>query len=176
MKFQTQRLVFRQVMPHDYDFIESLMTDPEVMKFISGGKPRTRDQIQEIFNKSMELLKNDPQFFYFLAVEKKSNQPVGNLIMRKPATEEETPGLEVGYSFKTEFWGQGYASESVGGLLQFVLEKFGPTRIVALIDPTHNASRRVLEKLGFNFFGETNYVSPADGQKFISEIYEAFIK
>lgn len=172
MIFQSKRLQFRSVEETDLPFFLALMTNPLVMERISSGKPRTPQEIEFVLQKSLRLLEEDPHFGHWVVTESSTGIPVGNFILRKPATEEEIEGLEIGYSFLPEFWNKGYATESAARVLEFVKEKYGDVRIIALIQPDHSASRKVLLKLNFKTIGTTTYVSPADGQKFLSEILE----
>jgi RimJ/RimL family protein N-acetyltransferase len=52
------------------------------------------------------------------------------------------------YSTHRAYWGQGYAAEAAGALLEFGFEQIGLTRIFAECHPENRASRRVMDKLG----------------------------
>ncbi len=59
--------------------------------------------------------------------------------------------IEVAYTFIPDCWGKGYASEITEALLEV---GFGPLKlpaIVGIVMVEHRASRRVLEKAGFQF-------------------------
>lgn len=53
-----------------------------------------------------------------------------------------------GYVFATDAWGQGFATEVLRSIAE-VATDIGVRRIYALCHPEHRASRRVLEKCGF---------------------------
>ncbi len=169
---QTPRLSLRPLKPEDFYFIRSLHTDLQVMKFIGDGVARTYDQTRAAVDKYLELGLNDPHLGMWVAYLKDSQIPVGNLLIRKPATQEETLGIEIGYSFAQEFWGQGFATEACRGILDYVKVALGPTRLVALIEPRNEASRNILNKLGFKSVGNTLYLDPATGQSKPTEILE----
>lgn len=57
--------------------------------------------------------------------------------------------VEVGYSVLPQFQGQGYATEMVGGLMDWAWTQPGVAKVVAEVLPGNAASRRVLAKLGF---------------------------
>ena len=50
-------------------------------------------------------------------------------------------------------WGKGYATEAARACLRYGFERLGFEEIPASVDPRHLASRRVLEKLGFEYRG-----------------------
>ena len=60
---------------------------------------------------------------------------------------------EVGYSVIEPCWGQGYATEALRALLDFVLAQPGMRRVVARTTVAHRASRRVMEKAGMRYTG-----------------------
>lgn len=73
---------------------------------------------------------------------------------------------EVGYMLSPECWGQGLATEVVSAQLSYGFMQMGLHSVEAQIDPENQASRRVLEKLGFvqeGYFHE-NYFDPIKQQ------------
>ena len=64
---------------------------------------------------------------------------------------------DFGYRFKSKYWRQGYATESALGALKYGLEKLNFTDIFAMTHIDNVASRRTLEKLGFQYLETFNY-------------------
>ena len=56
---------------------------------------------------------------------------------------------ELSYGFRRDRWGRGYASEAAQACVRHGFETMKVARIVADVDPTNAASRRILEKCGF---------------------------
>jgi RimJ/RimL family protein N-acetyltransferase len=59
--------------------------------------------------------------------------------------------FEVGYYFRPEAWGVGYASELVSAALGFADYQLKLPEVWAMAHPDNNGSKRVLEKAGFAF-------------------------
>ncbi|MGC4112907.1 MAG: GNAT family N-acetyltransferase [Nocardioides sp.] len=57
--------------------------------------------------------------------------------------------ISLGYCFSETAWGQGYATEASGALLQWAFETLDLNRVQAEADTRNLGSARVLEKLGF---------------------------
>jgi [ribosomal protein S5]-alanine N-acetyltransferase len=55
----------------------------------------------------------------------------------------------MGYCLDNEAWGQGFATEAAGALLQWAFDTLDLNRVQAETDTRNTASSRVLEKLGF---------------------------
>jgi len=58
-------------------------------------------------------------------------------------------GVELGYSFHPAAWGMGYATELAQACLDWADDALGLQEVWAFTHPGNNASRRVLEKAGF---------------------------
>lgn len=170
--FQTQRLILRPVTQNDYPFMRTLHSSPAVMKYIGSGQPRTEEESKRGMERILKIELDTPLLGSWIALLKETNEPVGNLIIRQPATAEPTEGLEIGYSFLEAHWGQGYATECSKGMIEYAYQEFGPVRIVALIEPKNEASRKTLLKCGFVPFGLTEYLCPTSGVVKPTEILE----
>jgi RimJ/RimL family protein N-acetyltransferase len=63
------------------------------------------------------------------------------------------PGEAVlSYYLARDYWGRGLATEAGECFVRLGFEELKLDRIVTTIDARHTASRRVLEKLGFELF------------------------
>lgn len=60
---------------------------------------------------------------------------------------------EIGYWLGIEHWGKGYATEAVHALVDYAFTDLGHTALHAGARVTNPASRRVLEKCGFQWTG-----------------------
>ncbi len=78
---------------------------------------------------------------------------------------------EVGYGFLEAHWGQGYASEAVGAIIEYGFGPLGAHRIAGRVDPENPASARVLTKLGFQLEGRHREDAFARGRHWDSCTY-----
>ena len=65
--------------------------------------------------------------------------------------------FEVAYRLARTAWGRGIATEAAGALVAHGLHTLGLPRLVAVTYPENQASQRVLDKLGFERRGLTEY-------------------
>jgi RimJ/RimL family protein N-acetyltransferase len=65
------------------------------------------------------------------------------------------PSFEIGYWIAPEAEGRGYVTEAVALLTDFTLREFGANRIAIYCDPRNVRSRRVAERLGYQFEGRS---------------------
>lgn len=63
--------------------------------------------------------------------------------------------VEISYGLNKDFWGEGYATEAVGKLVEWALRQPEAVRVVAETPKNNAASQRVLVKNGFVKYRET---------------------
>lgn len=61
------------------------------------------------------------------------------------------PGVEAARSIRRDLWGQGLAVEAGQAAVHFARQHLRVNHLVSIIEPDHQASRRVAEKLHFRF-------------------------
>lgn len=146
-EIETARLRLRGFRPDDLDALCQIFGDPVVMKFISGGKPRTREATREGLLRSIEGWRK--RGFGLWAVEEKATGLVVGYcgLIRL----DDTPEIEVAYGLARSAWGRGFAVEAARAALEFGFGELKLERVVAVVNPGNVASQRVLEKLGMKY-------------------------
>ena len=81
------------------------------------------------------------------AISKSGNQMIGDLCMMGEPNEDGE--VEIGYGTYDEFQGNGYMTEMVGGMIEWLKTQHLVVSITASTDKTNVASFRVLQKNGF---------------------------
>lgn len=76
-----------------------------------------------------------------------------NTILGACGLTEREAGFELGYWIGAPFWGCGYATEAVRGVIDHAFADLGMKELQAGARVTNPASRRVLEKCGFQWVG-----------------------
>src|SRR5262249_52391181 len=62
-----------------------------------------------------------------------------------------SPEIEIGYHLARAGWNKGYATEAARACLRHAFEWLQLRRLVAVIEPDHVASQRVVEKLSMTY-------------------------
>ena len=152
---ETTRLV---LVPWSDDYLDEfarICADPEVMRFISRGRPLSREDVEALTRRTL-VAWDEHGFGPWAAIEKASGRWVGriglNLLQEWPGPDR----WEVGYELGPEFWGRGLATEGAQRAIQFGWERTPLERIISVTVPEHAASRRVMEKCGLTFQEKTN--------------------
>ncbi|AQZ64287.1 GCN5-related N-acetyltransferase [[Actinomadura] parvosata subsp. kistnae] len=138
---ETERLILRRFAESDADELFRLHNDPEVMRYLNGGKPTPR---QVILDQTL------PRFIesgFFAALERRSGDFLGWFHLRAPeGGPEDEP--ELGYRLHKAAWGQGYATEGSLALIGKAFAELGARRVFAQTMAVNLGSRRVMEKCG----------------------------
>ena len=98
------------------------------------------------------------------AIERRADrQLVGAIgLMCDPENNE----AEVGYWIGRPYWGSGYATEALRGVLRLAFNRLEVGRVTAAAMAGNGASMRVQEKAGLTYAGEELIDAPARGGKF----------
>ncbi|MFZ4815267.1 MAG: GNAT family N-acetyltransferase [Phototrophicaceae bacterium] len=87
----------------------------------------------------------------FAVIRHRDGELIAGAGIHPPALEHHR--ADVGYWVASDFRGQGYATELLGGLLEYGFAQLGMYRMYATYFPHNPASRRVMEKNGMQFEG-----------------------
>lgn len=140
---ETQRLRLREFTPDDLDALADMVADEEQMTFYP--RPKTREEASAWIDRNLALYETLGLGFW--AIESISSDFLGYCGIR-PLTIDTTQEVEMGWHTRKEKWGQGIATEAAIECRDLAFTQFAIERLVATIDPTHEASLRVATKIG----------------------------
>lgn len=151
MIFETERLIIRYVQLEDIERLVEYRNKPEVAHYQSWDRYTTRQAKNRV--KYIERhpftgkVKDNTQ----LAVLLKDGTMIGDLhvevINRLTTT--------IGYTFDSVYWHHGYAREAVSALIEYLKAYFPQEKVIAYIYKQNQASRALLDDLGFKKFDES---------------------
>jgi len=147
---ESERLLFRLFTMEDATLVYELNKDPEVTRY-------THDPVESI-NKASQVLEQAilPQYALYnygrWAVHLKNDLDfIGWCGLKfRPELQE----IDLGYRFKKQSWGRGYASEAAFACIRFGFEKLRLKRIVGRAESANIGSIKVLEKCGMEYIGD----------------------
>ncbi len=148
---ETERLLLRRFSESDVDNLVNLDGDPQVMHFINGGRPVSRNVIHnETLPRFLRAYERFEGFGVWAAIERSTGEFVGwfEFCPRNEVGPEE---VELGYRLRRSAWGKGYATEGSRALIRKGFTELGVRRVVAETMAVNAASRRVMEKAGLRY-------------------------
>ncbi len=147
----TERLYLKELEERHFENIYSLVSNEKVQRYFPSIL--TRGEAREFFDKIQNKYREDGHCF-LAVIRKRDNIFVGICGLLKQKIEGKTE-IEIGYRFLSEFWGNGYATESAKGCLEYAKEKQIAQRLIILSVPENIPSIRVAKRIGFSYRGST---------------------
>ncbi len=142
----------------DFEDYARMWQEPAVVRFI-GGVPFTREQSWTRFLRQIGLWHH--LGFGFWAIEDRDTGrfcgECGFHDLQRGMTPSLDGTMEAGWGLVPEMQGQGVAEEAMRAALGWAAAHGPRDRLTAIVEPSHGASLRVAEKLGFREFARTTY-------------------
>lgn len=151
----------RRLFQHLIDLANNLAAlrhDPEVMKYIGKtGAIQSREEVEKFLDDAIQYYKKHG--FGFCSVFEKSTEAfVGQAGLFHLGFDESQPEIEIAYRLHKKFWSMGYATELAKALIYWGFEHLAIDRLIAVTKPKNSRSRRVLDKAGMDYAGESEYL------------------
>jgi RimJ/RimL family protein N-acetyltransferase len=141
---QTARLRLRRFRDEDTDAVFAIIGDRVAMQFYP--KTFNREDAKQWVARNQRRYREDG-YGLFAVTLKESEEVIGDCGIIKQIVEGETE-IEVGYHFRRDQWGHGYATEAARACMGLAFEAFGADKVISLIRPENVPSRRVAERNG----------------------------
>jgi RimJ/RimL family protein N-acetyltransferase len=151
MPVTTERVALRRVTPDDADLLVELDSDPEVMRYLTGGVPTPRAEIaDDIIPAWLGYHERFTSYGFWIAEARDDGRFLGWFHLRPRAgLPQDEP--EIGYRLRRCEWGKGFAPEVCRALIDLAFSELGAVRVYAGTMAVNTASRRVMEKVGLRF-------------------------
>ncbi|MBT3345502.1 MAG: GNAT family N-acetyltransferase [Gemmatimonadetes bacterium] len=147
LPIRTQRLLLRDFAAPDWEAVHAYASRDDVCRFMPWG-PNDEDASRAYIGRALDEQSQTPRETYQLAViETASDRLVGGVGLYIKSWQNRD-GF-VGYCFHSNVWGQGYATEAAGALVDAGFSQLDLHRIWSTCDDENLASARVMEKLGW---------------------------
>jgi len=140
----TERLIIRRLDISDSYAFFAYRSLPEVYEFQSFKPVDIRDA--DKFISGIAKHPNIPKTWIQLAVcLKRNNELIGDIGIHFL---EDDVQIEIGYTIAPDFQGQGYATEALHKVIDYLFSGLNKHRIVASVDPNNKRSLKFIEKFG----------------------------
>jgi RimJ/RimL family protein N-acetyltransferase len=149
------RLCYKLMTREDSELLFQLDQDPEVMRFINGGKPSSMDQINDVFIPRMESYLNQQKGWGLWQVNiSSSNEYIGWILVRPMNFFSDSPelaNLELGWRFIQSSWGKGYATEAALHIKNTLAKNDDLKSFSAIAVEDNLGSIAVMKKIGMSY-------------------------
>jgi len=151
---ETLRLELRDFVAADFADLCRLDRNPRVMKYISNGKPASRDAVAKALGRIIRYPALYPDLGAWRAARRDTGAFIGWFCLKYTGKSSD---VEVGYRLLPEAWGQGFATEGARALVDYGFDDLDLDRIIGVTHRGNMASQRVLLKAGLEDAGWGHY-------------------
>jgi ribosomal-protein-alanine N-acetyltransferase len=141
---QTPRLVLRELVPEDLDFVATMLGHPEVSRYYERTFARYDSEVW--LERQRERYRRDGHGLW-LAQERDGGTPVGQVGLALQDVEGERLA-EIGWLLHRPYWGRGYATEAGAAVRDAAFTRWGHPSVISLIRPVNLPSQKVALRIG----------------------------
>ncbi len=164
----SQRLQYEMITDKDVSLLFELDQNPEVMRYINGGKPSTMDEIQNLILPRLKAYHNPVKGWGLWKVTTLADDEwipstfIGWILVRPMGffDDPQFNDIELGWRFKQEVWGRGYATEAAKAICERLIQQSDIDYLSAVADENNVASINIMKKLGMSYRKTDKYSTP----------------
>lgn len=147
---RTHRLVATTWLARDAEDLYVVHSDAQTMRFVRQGRPETRAETAALVD----------EYIAEYAAAGFTKWRVADLddhLVGRAGFGPHRDGRELGYTIRRDQWGQGLASEIGAALVTWHVTHAADISLYAYVAADNLASRRVVQKIGFESIGREDY-------------------
>jgi RimJ/RimL family protein N-acetyltransferase len=138
-------LLLREFVESDWSGVHEYARLPQVVRYMPWG-PNTEEQTRQVVERYIKSQQEDPRLKWEFAV---TLSQTGRVIGACGLTVNTANRCaSIGYVYNPDVWGQGYATEAAGAILDLGFRHLDLHRVIGTCNTNNVASARVLEKCG----------------------------
>ncbi len=123
-----------------------LWGDPEVTRLIDARPKLSDEDVKQLLEKQIAI-EREHRIQYWPMFLLEDGEHVGCCGIRPYDPPQRI--YELGVHIRSIYWRRGLAEEATSTVIEYAFQKLGAAALFAGHNPNNNASRRLLEKLGF---------------------------
>ena len=147
-KIHTKRLILTWPTPEQVDDYFHAIVGSDIFDTLLWDGPNVVQELHDWWAQGTSLDPDDPKADLHTAViERTSGRYIGGVSL---CPDHNRPYMiDIGFALAPHAHGKGYATEALGALVDVAFSQRGAQRVFGKAFAGNNASRRVMEKLGF---------------------------
>ena len=153
IRIETDRLILRAWKESDLEDFYAYASHTDVGVHAGWNPHKTMEESKMI----LDMFIREKKVF---ALElKETGTVIGSLGLEEPNPDPVSDGYgrEIGYVLGKEYWGRGLVPEAVKAVIDYCFHVLGFDFLTCCHFVQNHRSRRVMEKCGFTYFGESDF-------------------
>ncbi len=140
---ETPRLILRELVPDDLDFVATMLADPRVSRYYERTFSRADAEVW--LERQLDRYRRDGHGLW-LVVERDTATPIGQVGLAFQDVEGALQP-EIGWLLHAPYWGRGYATEAARATRDAAFDRWHYDPVISLIRPENTASQRVAARI-----------------------------
>jgi RimJ/RimL family protein N-acetyltransferase len=165
------RLSFSLMSRDDAELLYELDQDKDVMRYVNGGIITTREYLNDVLLPRMDTYRNEAEGWgLWKVIITETNQFIGWVLVRPMNFFSDAPefdNIEMGWRFKRDSWGNGYATEAAQSIKVAILEQDRAKKISAIAFEENKPSINIMLKLGLNYIKTDIHKDPLGNHELV---------
>ena len=145
---QTKRLVLRKMRLEDKDFLLHMYQNPLVNASYICDSLQTEEAVSKFVQRMVNFEYDGKTYFWMVENE---GHPIGTF--NTFLSNDDSSTIEIGYAIDSMYWNQGFASEALQAVIDYLLKNTEYHKIQCSHFLSNPASKRVMEKAGMIYEG-----------------------
>lgn len=173
IRLETKRITLRKLKVSDAEQVfKNWTSDDEVSKYMRWT---THKSVEDTVNWLKEEEKNYKKYNYYTwGIElKETKELIGSISALYRKGERR---YEIGYGIGKKYWRQGYTTESLRKVMDFLINEVGIKKFRCAHAKLNPVSGIVMQKVGFKYVKDDYYESFDKTKKYESKVYYLDIK
>ncbi len=153
---ETKRCIIREHSIEDYQAILDIYQDESMTKYI---EPLFETEEEREYQRQyIEVVYKLYGYGLWLIIDKETNSVIGRAGVESKENCKDITQVELSYQVKKEYQNRGIATEVCKAIVNYTFEKLEKKSIIANVNEKNIPSIRIMEKLGFESFGDGKYI------------------
>lgn len=157
----SNRLSYHLIDKCDVKFLFLLDQNPEVMRYLNGGKPTSKQDIEKVFIPRLYAYRNKHKGWGLWKVTViETQEDIGWILVRPMEFFSDTPefnNIELGWRFIQSSWGKGYATEAAKHIHAVLSILPGNQYFSATALVENTGSIQVMKNIGMKYIKTYSY-------------------
>ena len=141
---ETDRLSLRKLASDDLDSLKLILQDENVMYAYEHAFDH--EEVRDWLNRQLQRYERDG-FGLWAVILRETGEFIGQCGITFQECHEDMVH-EVGYLFRHDFWGKGYATEAANACKSYAFQHLETSKLYAIIRDMNTPSKRVAERIG----------------------------
>jgi ribosomal-protein-alanine N-acetyltransferase len=141
----TKRTTLTLLTEADLPAMTAMAHEPDTFRYVTKLRILNDTQYQQFLRLKLEQIRLKTGYHWAVRL-KTTGEFIGAVNLNPIGT---TNRMQIGCQLKRDYWGNGFASELTGSVLEFAIHEARLTEVYGVFEKENAVSRRLLVKLGF---------------------------